>query len=423
MLATMGLENAAQPQQMDNAAKSLSFKNNSTTPAQKNKGGPDFKDILAPKLEEKEGSSLDSLSAKLEELLGNKNSGKLKPGEAAEMVEALLKVLKVLRDKKAAGGKALPARKALPSADRSNLLNLFKRLEEFIKKGLKQGPIGEKDHFSRLKILGREIFSLITAGISAGGDSAAPENSENFSLSPASSAADLKTRSGGGPGQEVKTFTLVDLRKNRAAGKSAALTPASNSAPGKETALAKAVFESSGQGVQGELKNEPSHNSQLIVRTISFEPVEFKGGIEAGSTLSGAFRRLFIPEIVQQSRIILQDGGKGEINLILKPESLGRVRIKINIQGNSIVGRILVENNSVRELFEGNLEHLRNALRSEGFETAALEVAVGGEKAGRDPVKEEFPSMSKEDALDEFEKSMPLLVDFGEEDLLIDLVV
>jgi len=166
-----------------------------------------------------------------------------------------------------------------------------------------------------------------------------------------------------------------------------------------------------------------AENGQILVRTFSFETGESKGGIEAGSTLSSVFRRLFIPEIVQKSRIILQDGGKGEIRLILKPESLGRVRIRINIQDNSIEGRILVENNSVRELFEGNLEHLKNALRSEGFGAAALEVAVSGEKSGRDPAREEFPAMSKDGASDEFERSMSLLADFDEEDLLIDLVV
>lgn len=262
MLATMGLENAAQPQQPDNATKSLSFKNKSTTPAQKNKGGPDFKDILTPKLKEKEGSSLDSLSAKLEELLGNKNSDKLKPSEAAEMVEALLKVLKVLRDKKAAAGKALPARKALPSADRSNLLNLFKRLEEFIKKGLKQGSPGEKDHFNRLKELKQEILFLITANNSGQAGSAAEKKSEEIVISLPSAGDD------GQKTEKPVRFTLVDLRKNRAVRKSAAHAPASNSAPGKETALAKAVFESSELGMQGELKNEPSHNGQLIVRKI-----------------------------------------------------------------------------------------------------------------------------------------------------------
>jgi len=411
LLAARSLDIEAQPQQMDNAVKSVTFKNNSTTLARKSKGGSDFKDILAPKLKEKAKSKLDSLSSRIKEYLDNKDLTKLKPGEAAKMVEALLKVL---RGKKVAAGEALPsAGNALPSADRTNLLNLLKRLEEFIKEGLKQEFPGEKDNFKRLKKLKQEIFSLITDNGGGQAGSAAAEKSQEIILPLSAGDADPKE-------EKPVRFTLVDLRKDKVVKQPAAIDPVNYTGQKKAGALVELVSESSRQSMPAELKAE---NNQILVRTFSFETGESKGGIEAGSTLSSTFRRLLTLEIVQQSRLILQDGGKGEIRLILKPESLGRVIIRINIRDNSIEGRILVENNSVRELFEGNLEHLRNALRSEGFGAAALEVAVSGEKSGRDPVKEEFPFMSKEGASDEFERSMLLLADFGEEDLLIDLVV
>jgi len=413
LLATKTLDNAAQSQQIDNVVKSVSFKNDGTTPVQKNNGGSDFKEILAPKMEEKAGSTPDTLFASIKEFLDYKNSDKLKPGEAAKMVEALLKVL---RGKKAAAGEILSAGEmlsageGLSAGDRTNLLNLLKTLEEFIKEGLKQGSPGEKDNFKRLKILGREIFSLITAGISTGGDFAAPENSEEINLPLSTVDADLKS-------EKTLRFTLVDLRRDKGVKEPAVVEPTSYTGQKKEGTSHEFIPESSRESIPAELKAD---SSQVLIRTLKFESGELKSGSETGSTSSGAFRRLFIPEIVQQSRIILKDGGKGEIRLILKPESLGMVRIRINIQDNSIEGRILVENNSVRELFEGNLEHLKNALRSEGFGTAALEVAVGGEKSRRDPTKEEFPSMRREAALDEFDRSM---LQFGEQDLLIDLVV
>jgi len=414
LLATMSLDNAAQPQQMDNAARPVSFNDDNAPIAQKNRGGPDFEDILAPKLEEKEKSKLDSVCARINEFLDSKNSDKLKPGEAAKMVKALLKGIK---EKQSVAGEGLSAK------DKINLLNLFKRLEEFIKNGLKQRSPAEKDNFKRLKELKQEILFLINANNSGQAASAAGKKSEELTISlPFGASADLKK-------EKPVRFTLVDLRKGRAVKQPGVADSASNAGQKKAGARLELVSEasersesseSSRQNMPAEFKTE---NNQILARTFSFESGESKGGIETGSTLSTAFRRLLTPEIVQQSRVILKDGGKGEIKLILKPESLGRVRIRINIQDNSIEGRILVENNTVRELFEGNLEHLRNALRSEGFDTAALEVAVGGEKSGRDPVKEEFPSMSREGASDEFERSMLLVADFGEEDLLIDMVV
>lgn len=83
-------------------------------------------------------------------------------------------------------------------------------------------------------------------------------------------------------------------------------------------------------------------------------------------------------EIVKQAGIILKNNNSGEIRLVLKPEKLGNVRIKLNLQDNNIVGKIIVENINVKEVFEHNLESLHRAFRQEGFQTSGLEVSVGG---------------------------------------------
>jgi flagellar hook-length control protein FliK len=100
--------------------------------------------------------------------------------------------------------------------------------------------------------------------------------------------------------------------------------------------------------------------------------------------------RTQLPDAVaRHTNILVRDGG-GEIRLVLRPESLGSVRINVTIENGSLEGRIFVENASVRDVIESNLASLRAALREEGFANAALDVSVdergqGGQRRGGDP--------------------------------------
>ena len=85
-------------------------------------------------------------------------------------------------------------------------------------------------------------------------------------------------------------------------------------------------------------------------------------------------------EIVKQTKIILNDNNSGELRMVLKPERLGFVRIKMNLDDNNIVGRIIVDNNNIKEIFENNMENLLRSFRESGFGSASLEVSVGGGK-------------------------------------------
>ena len=80
--------------------------------------------------------------------------------------------------------------------------------------------------------------------------------------------------------------------------------------------------------------------------------------------------------IARNIRFTLRDNNNGEIRLVLKPESLGNVRIRLQLTENNITGRIFVENNSVRQIFQDNIRELTRLLEDQGFSTAGLDVAV-----------------------------------------------
>jgi hypothetical protein len=123
------------------------------------------------------------------------------------------------------------------------------------------------------------------------------------------------------------------------------------------------------------------------------------------------FEQRFIPEVVKQTGIILKSGGNGEIRLVLKPENLGSVRIRLALSESSLEGRIVVDNNSVKELVESSLDSLRNALRMEGYQTN-LEVSVGHRRnSGGNEQTQTRPVGWLAGGSEEFDKAVPLYLD------------
>ena len=87
-------------------------------------------------------------------------------------------------------------------------------------------------------------------------------------------------------------------------------------------------------------------------------------------------------QIVRGTGVVLKDNNSGEIRLVMKPENLGSVRIRLDMKDNLVTGKIFVDNDSVRQLFQQNLDSLYRALRDGGFQTGMLNVSVGGRDAG-----------------------------------------
>ncbi|MBI9097471.1 MAG: flagellar hook-length control protein FliK [Spirochaetaceae bacterium] len=87
-------------------------------------------------------------------------------------------------------------------------------------------------------------------------------------------------------------------------------------------------------------------------------------------------------QIVKKASFILKDGNQGEIKLILKPESLGQVKIQLNMNENDLVGKIIVENSRVRQIFENNLNDLSKSFEEAGISSSSIEVSVGDGSKG-----------------------------------------
>ncbi len=180
-------------------------------------------------------------------------------------------------------------------------------------------------------------------------------------------------------------------------------------------------------GIEGQEKDFSLPLRAALVERSAAPVFESATAARSQQALPG-FQERFIPEVVKQTGIILKGDNSGEIRLVLKPENLGSVRIRLALSESSLEGRIVVDNSSVKELVEAGLDNLKSALRQEGFQTANLEVSVGSRQAGDGTARNrsgaggslEAPWSNGTESLD---RAVPLFLDLGLDYELVNLVV
>ena len=202
---------------------------------------------------------------------------------------------------------------------------------------------------------------------------------------------------------------VVDLRRDQPASRDSQDQPGMN----RSTAAVNAE----------KITEAPERDGSVLLRAQAQGRAPAAAPEAAGRSARPAadFQSRFIPEVVKQTGIILKSGGAGEIRLVLKPENLGSVRIRLALSESSLEGRIVVDNNSVKELVESSLDNLRNALRMEGYQTN-LEVSVGHRRSQSGQEQAQAPPAGWLSAgSEEFEKAIPMFLDMKPDYELINL--
>ncbi len=177
----------------------------------------------------------------------------------------------------------------------------------------------------------------------------------------------LKVESGSSKkGKDEQTLTVIDVRSGKSENiKSDIVT--------KTAAVSENIEQTakeSNQIVLGEQNVERATPDDLK----SFES-RFNNNKEV--VLARELKDSGNEQIVKKASFILKDSNQGEIKLILKPESLGRVKIHLNMSENHLVGKIIVENSRVGQLFENNLSDLSRSFEEAGISSSSIEVSVG----------------------------------------------
>lgn len=89
------------------------------------------------------------------------------------------------------------------------------------------------------------------------------------------------------------------------------------------------------------------------------------------------------PEFVKAGSIILRDNDNGTINLNLKPEALGNVKITLHVTDKGIEGQIVVASKEAFEAFNQNMDNLKQSFRQSGFDAANLSLSLADGSAAQ----------------------------------------
>lgn len=144
---------------------------------------------------------------------------------------------------------------------------------------------------------------------------------------------------------------------------------------------------------KSEMKSDYSEQDNSLNLSLSLSETAKQNILSSNNQTAGAsgstFQQMLSQQIqfnaldfVRAGNIVLQDNNSGSINMILKPENLGNVKINLHLSDNVITGQITVNSKEAFDAFKQNLETLKQAFQNSGFENANLSLSYADTSSG-----------------------------------------
>jgi flagellar hook-length control protein FliK len=131
---------------------------------------------------------------------------------------------------------------------------------------------------------------------------------------------------------------------------------------------------SSNMSSEGELKPEPSHFSSENIKSFSKETTSFnmKG-------LTETIKKVPVSEIANEISSLIQKGEKKSLTLQLYPETLGKIKVTLDMFNKQVTARIEVENEAAKQAVQTNIEHLKESIHNQGVQINSVFVSLSNE--------------------------------------------
>lgn len=89
-----------------------------------------------------------------------------------------------------------------------------------------------------------------------------------------------------------------------------------------------------------------------------------------------------VRQVVEKAETLTSENKK-EVVMQLKPDSLGKITLRVIHERGEIVARFVAENDQVKSILESNMQMLRDSLQRNGVFVQSLSVSVGQQNTGR----------------------------------------
>jgi len=71
--------------------------------------------------------------------------------------------------------------------------------------------------------------------------------------------------------------------------------------------------------------------------------------------------------------------------ITLKPETLGKLTLKVVTENGIVIAKFAAESQQVKEIIEANMQQLKDSLQNQGLSIQGFSVSVGQERKKDDP--------------------------------------
>ncbi|MGD9054053.1 MAG: flagellar hook-length control protein FliK, partial [Desulfobacterales bacterium] len=180
------------------------------------------------------------------------------------------------------------------------------------------------------------------------------------------------------------------------AGQNVIARPAEETFSLKPTALQNDMLSADQTGNKVIQIDGESKDSGLLTSQESLP--EHLSKLENGSrSTEGAQRSLAsqtLNQIVQKA-VLLNNNGQNTVQIDLKPEFLGHIRMHIMTESHQVAVRIVAELPVVKDLLENNLNQLKTELQAQGLQVDELEVSVAHDSRAEDDLYQKAAQMKR----------------------------
>lgn len=125
-------------------------------------------------------------------------------------------------------------------------------------------------------------------------------------------------------------------------------------------------------------KNSQTETSPQVIFSSKNEVITLRDNSVDLEKVEQIDKKDLLNQIVEKVKIDFQSP-KNEIRIKLKPEILGEITMKIEVDKGAIVAKILVDNPKTKEIIEGNIIQLKEDIKDTGLEIKTFEVFVGND--------------------------------------------